>query len=106
MTEFTESAESNVECACLNDWVYSVNSFKKMLSELREAVRARLDVVADHALRDSDPAAHLDKLKQAAVRLDTLVADLPANCDPMLRHYLERQSYTKALAWLEEQSPS
>ena len=75
-----------------------------MFSELREAVRARLDVVADHALRDSDPAAHLEKLKQAAVRLDSLVAGLPSDCDSMLRHYLERQSYTKALAWLEERS--
>ena len=72
---------------------------------LREAVRARLDVVADHALRDRDSAAHLEKLKQAAARLDTLVSGLPSACDPMLRHYLERQSYTKALAWLEEQSP-
>ncbi|MEI6339284.1 MAG: hypothetical protein WCQ57_11985 [Verrucomicrobiota bacterium] len=72
---------------------------------LREAVRARLDVVADHALRDRDPAAHLVKLKQAAARLDALVGGLPADCDSMLRHYLERQSYTKALAWLEEQSP-
>ena len=71
---------------------------------LRDAVRTRLDVVADHALRDSDPAAHLEKLKHAAARLDALVAGLPSDCDPMLRHYLERQSYLKALAWLEERS--
>ncbi len=72
--------------------------------DLLEALRARLDVVADHALRDRDPATHLAKLKQAAVRLDALVAALPADCDPALRHYLERQSYTKALAWLEERT--
>lgn len=69
---------------------------------LHAAVMARLDVVADHALRDRDAAAHLEALKAAAARLDTLVANLPANIDHKLRHYLERQSYTKALAWLEE----
>ncbi|MFZ4683417.1 MAG: hypothetical protein ACOYMS_13000 [Terrimicrobiaceae bacterium] len=75
------------------------------LVALHDAVRTRLEVVSDHALRDRDPAAHLETLKQAAARLDALVAALPPDCDPMLRHYLERQSYTKALAWLEEQSP-
>lgn len=69
---------------------------------LHTAVKARLDIVADHAFRDRDAAAHLEALKAAAARLDTLVASLPANTDPTLRHYLERQSYTKALAWLEE----
>ena len=70
---------------------------------LREAVAARLAVVADHALRDADPAAHLEKLKEAAGRLDTLTKNLPPDCDPMLRHYLERQSFLKAAAWLDEQ---
>lgn len=59
-------------------------------------------MVADHELRDRDAAAHLEKLKQAAARLDAVVRDLPVECDPILRHYLERQSYTKALDWLEE----
>jgi len=72
------------------------------LAELRHAVADRLNVVADHALRDRDAAAHLAKLHAAAARLDALVADLPRDCDPMLRHFLERQSYTKALAWLDE----
>jgi hypothetical protein len=71
------------------------------LHELHAAVKARLDIVADHVFRDRDPAAHLEALKSAAARLDSLFANLPAEADPMLRHYLERQSYTKALAWLE-----
>lgn len=69
---------------------------------LHAAVKARLDIVADHALRDRDPAAHLAALKKAASDLDALVVALPSDCDPNLRHYLERQSYTKALAWLDE----
>jgi len=69
---------------------------------LHNAVKARLDLVADHALRDRDPAAHLAALKAAAQRLDAEIAGLPSDTDPTLRHYLERQSYTKALAWLDD----
>ncbi len=71
-------------------------------SELRDALRERLDVIADHELRDRDPQAHLERLKSAASRLEAAIAQLPPQCDPELRHYLERQSYTKALAWFEE----
>ena len=74
---------------------------------LRHALQARMDVVADHGLRDRDPQAHLEALRAASQRLDTAIAGLSADCDPMLRHYLERQSYLKALAWLDENhSPS
>jgi hypothetical protein len=72
------------------------------LKTLHAALRERVDIVADHALRDHDPAAHLAAIKAAAARLDLLVADLPEDIDPNLRHYLERQSYLKAIAWLEE----
>lgn len=75
-----------------------------VFSELRDALRERLRVVADHELRDRDPRAHLDQLKSAASRLDAAIAHLPAQCDPDLRHYLNRQSYLKALAWLESQN--
>ena len=69
---------------------------------LKEAVQARLDMVADHAFRDRDAAAHLKALQSAGSHLDSLVAQLPPDTDPTLRHYLERQSYTKALAWLQD----
>ena len=69
---------------------------------LEEAVQCRLAIVADHAFRDRDSAAHLDALQSAAARLDELVAALPSDADPTLRHYLERQSYIKALAWLQD----
>ena len=70
---------------------------KKLLS----AVQARIDTVADHAFRDRDPQAHLAALKAIAATLDAEIAKLPSSADPMLRHYLERQSYTKALDWLK-----
>ena len=72
-------------------------------SELRAALQERLKVVADHESRDRNPQAHLEQLKSAASRLDAAIARLPVQCDPELRHYLGRQSYVKALAWLESQ---
>jgi len=73
-----------------------------VLESLLAALNSRLSIVADHAWRDRDPAGHLEGLKAAAGRLDTLVSSLPRDLDPMLRHYLERQSFTKARDWLEE----
>ncbi len=70
--------------------------------ELREALQERLGVIADHELRARDPRAHLERLKAAASRLDTAIARVRPNCDPQLRHFLDRQSYVKALAWLEQ----
>ena len=70
-------------------------------TELREALQERLGVIADHELRARDPRAHLERLKAAASRLDTAIARVRPNCDPQLRHFLDRQSYVKALAWLE-----
>jgi hypothetical protein len=72
------------------------------LVELREALQERLGVIADHELRQRDPRAHLARLKAAASRLDAAIAQLPPDCDRELRHFLERQSYVKALAWLEQ----
>ena len=74
--------------------------------ELREALQERLGVIADHELRARDPRAHLERLKAAASRLDAAIARVPPNCDPQLRHFLDRQSYLKALAWLEQASAS
>lgn len=69
---------------------------------LHAAVKTRLDIVSDHAFRDRDATAHLAALKLAASHLDDLITQLPPETNPTLRHYLERQSYLKAIAWLEE----
>ncbi len=74
----------------------------ELANELLAALRHRLDVVADREFYQRDPAAHLAALQDAAARLEALVARLPDSTAPMLRHYLERQSYLKAIAWLEE----
>ena len=58
--------------------------------ELREALQERLGVIADHELRARDPRAHLERLKAAASRLDAAIARVRPNCDPQLRHFLDR----------------
>lgn len=78
-----------------------MNPTSENLTSLWRALRRRLDVVADHALRDRNPAEHLDALREAASQLATIQNSLPADTDPQLVHYLERQSYQKALDWLE-----
>ncbi len=70
------------------------------LLELREALQRRLNVVADREFYDRDPAGHLEQLKSASTRVDELAEKIAPHADPMLRHYLERQSYVKALDFL------
>ena len=69
---------------------------------LGSALRKRLDVVADHALRDRDPSAHLEAIKTAHRELESQIAALPPGTDPRLLHFLERQSYEKAVAFLRQ----
>lgn len=71
-------------------------------ARLATALHHRLAVIADHAFRDRDPQGHLAHLRAASEHLDTVVAEVPTGADPQFRHYLERRSYDKALAWLEE----
>lgn len=78
----------------------SITMTNAILQELRKALQARLDVVADRAFYERDAAAHLEKLQAASLSVDRLSLELPADTDPMLRHFLERQSYVKALDWL------
>jgi hypothetical protein len=68
---------------------------------LAQTLRARLALIANHHLRDQDPDTHLAKLKEAGKQIDNLVQQLPRDADPMLVHYLQRQSFNKALEWLE-----
>ncbi|MCK9588107.1 MAG: hypothetical protein WC076_07365 [Terrimicrobiaceae bacterium] len=71
---------------------------------LGAALRNRLDVVADHTLRNRDPAAHLEAIKAAHRALELQVAALSPGTDPRLLHFLERQSYEKALALLQSEN--
>ena len=72
------------------------------LAPLAEAFRERLAVIADHAHRESDSAGHLTRLITVSEKIDAIVETLPPQeLDPQFRHYLDRKSYDKALAWIE-----
>ena len=77
-------------------------AYETLEADLAEALKARLAVIGDSALRAADPERHLAELRQASERIVALQARLPANIHPQLRHYFERCSYDKALAWIEQ----
>jgi hypothetical protein len=70
--------------------------------ELAHALRERLTIIADRELYARDPATHLHRLQSASTRIIEIQGQLPAPLDPQLAHYLQRCSYDKALAWLEQ----
>jgi hypothetical protein len=67
-------------------------------SELAAALRERLAIVADEESR-RDPSKHMTRLREISEKIASLGEQLPI--DPRLKHYLERCSYGKALAFLE-----
>ena len=81
-------------------------SEESLQAELASALRRRLEVIGDRALRESDPGKHLEALREASERILTLAATLPPTVHPQLRHYFERCSYDKALAWIETEGLS
>jgi hypothetical protein len=68
---------------------------------LAEALRERRAIVADEASRQ-DAGQHMARLREVSGRIEQLQKALPTPVPPQLRHYLERCSYDKALAFLEE----
>ena len=68
---------------------------------LAEALRERLEVISDRQLREQNPTAQLARLRQASERIEQLKKDLPPNADPMLKHYLDRTSLSKALEFVQ-----
>jgi hypothetical protein len=73
-----------------------------LYTELADALRERLSVIADRAFYERDPAAHLEKLKAVSEKITRLGAALPRPIPGDFAHYLQRQSYQKALDWIVE----
>ena len=73
-----------------------------MHPNLQKLLRQRLDVIADHALRDRDPAAHLDALKDVSEKIAAYAGAHQGELDARLRHYLTNSSYQKALEHISE----
>ncbi len=69
---------------------------------LTTLLRQRLSIIADHALRDTNPTEHLLALRSISEALENTRLRIQADLPPRLRHFLEQSSYQKALAFLEE----
>lgn len=69
--------------------------------ELIRLLRRREAIIADHAWRDRDSAAHLEALKQTSEEISAWPAAFGGPIDPRLRHYLANASFAKALVHLE-----
>lgn len=74
---------------------------KEKLQEFKAVLEERLAIIANHTLRDADPATHLEQLKAVSYRIDRLSAEILPTAPPDLKHFLKDQSYNKALACLE-----
>ena len=72
----------------------------QILTELAGALRERLSIIGDEESR-RDPVQHTERLRQVSDKILQLERRLPPTIDPQLRHFLERQSYNKALELLE-----
>lgn len=71
--------------------------------ELAALLRQRLAIIGDTALRDRDPGAHLEALKDASEAIFAKHVDLKPAVHPRLDHFLTNCSYEKALDYLEAQ---
>ena len=70
--------------------------------ELAALLRQRLAVIADREWYARDAAGHLAALQSVSEAIEAAVRVLPRPVDSQLAHYLERRSYDKALAFLDE----
>ena len=71
------------------------------LNLLRTLLQRRIDLIADHAFRDRDAAAHLAALKQVSEELGAEHLRLRAQLPPRLNHFLTQASFSKALEYLD-----
>ena len=66
---------------------------------VRGPASKNLAVIADREFYARDPAAHLEKLKAVSEKITQLGAAIPRPIPGDFAHYLQRQSYQKALDW-------
>jgi hypothetical protein len=69
--------------------------------ELQALLKQRINIIADHSLRDRDPEAHLDALKHVSQQIESYAKDHLPEFDAKLRHYISNCSYQKALEHLD-----
>ena len=75
------------------------------LASLRTLLQRRLDLIADHAFRDRDAAAHLEALKNVSEEIMAEHQRRRAQLPPRLNHFLTQASFSKALEYLDSSEP-
>lgn len=75
-------------------------------ASLHRLLQKRLDIIADHAWRDRDPAAHLTGLREVSEAIAAEHARLRGRVPSRLNHFLTQASYAKALEFLEANGES
>jgi hypothetical protein len=71
------------------------------LATLRALLQRRIDLIADHAFRDRDAAAHLEALKTVSEEISAEYQKHRAQLPPRLNHFLTQASFSKALEYLD-----
>ncbi|MEP6937265.1 MAG: hypothetical protein ABI871_04270 [Chthoniobacterales bacterium] len=71
--------------------------------QLAETLRARRALIANAESR-SDSQQHIAKLRAVSEKIEALWKKLVMPVHPQLAHFLDRASYDKALAFLEQNS--
>ncbi|MFV0415455.1 MAG: hypothetical protein ACK5NG_03725 [Chthoniobacterales bacterium] len=74
----------------------------ELYREILKVLQERDRIVRDREHYSRDQNGHILKLMDCTRDLNILAQKLPDSADPQLRHFLDRQSYEKATAWLEE----
>lgn len=68
---------------------------------LRALLQRRVGLIADHAFRDRDAAAHLEALRGISEELMAEHHKLRPRLPPRLNHFLTQASFAKALEYLD-----
>ncbi|MGV3658788.1 MAG: hypothetical protein ACO1TE_01350 [Prosthecobacter sp.] len=71
------------------------------MDHLRTLLQRRIDLIADHAFRDRDPAAHLEALKGVSEEISAEHQRLKPQLPARLNHFLTQASFSKALEYLD-----
>jgi hypothetical protein len=73
-------------------------------AHLASLLRKRLSVIADQELRERDPDAQLNALRDVSLAITEAAQAPSSELPPRLAHFIERCSFDKALAFIEGQS--
>lgn len=71
------------------------------MDHLRQLLQHRIDLIADHAFRDRDAAAHLEALKKVSEAISAEHQRLRPTLPARLNHFLTQASFSKALEYLD-----